>query len=195
LSISTTLKKEIKMLDLHSVDSRENFKALLIDRAAKDSQFHQALMTNPSAILDQELGASARQVSLEAHEEKPLTYYLVVTYHPQDTLNQVQVNPDEGIESTVVKKAWLNPAYKQELLHNPKKVIQEEANVFVPDNVTINTFEENLNKLHVVIPMEAREAEDRELDDMELEAVAGGANKDYGTGTSDCHSCASGVRG
>jgi hypothetical protein len=183
------------MLDLSSVDSREDFKARLIDKAARDSQFHQTLLTNPSAILDQELGASARQVRLEAHEEKPLTYFLVVTYHPQNTLNQVEVNPDEGIEATVVKKAWFDPAFRQQLLHHPRQVIQEEAKLFVPDNITIQTFEEDLNKLHVVLPMEAKELEDRELDDLELEAVAGGANKDYGTGYSDCHACASGVRG
>jgi hypothetical protein len=54
----------------------------------------------------------------------------------------------------IVTRAWEDPAFKQELLNNPKAVLAE-AGVEVPDNVDLKILEETPNNLYLIVPKEA----------------------------------------
>ncbi len=54
----------------------------------------------------------------------------------------------------IVARAWEDPAFKQELLNNPKAVLAE-AGVEVPDNVDLKILEETPNNLYLIVPKEA----------------------------------------
>jgi Nitrile hydratase, alpha chain len=79
----------------------------------------------------------------------------------------------KDIEADVIDQAWKNEAYKQELLSNPKAVIEREFGVQLPDQVNVHVIEENLTNLYFVLPV-CPDLSNVELSDEQLEAVAGG---------------------
>ena len=170
------------MLDLNSIDSRENFKTLLATRAIKDANYRQSLLNNPKAILERELGPEmASRVELVSHQEVPDSLTYIINYNPkvpQDSAS-IRINPGDPMEAVLVKKAWKDPQYRRELLADPRSKLAQEVGAEVPRNFSFNVFEESREKMHLRIPVEAlqvqAEAEqDAELTDEELENVAGG---------------------
>lgn len=82
-------------------------------------------------------------------------------------------------EAKIIKKAWSDPKYKEELLKNPKAVIEKELQELqdgfkIPDELDIKVFEENPKSLCLVLPMNPQEVTDQELSEDDLEKVAGG---------------------
>jgi hypothetical protein len=76
------------------------------------------------------------------------------------------------IEERLIAKAWQDPAFKQELISNPKDTIAKEG-ISLPDTIEVRVVEENANTLCFVIPAQPNSTE--ELSEAELEAIAGGA--------------------
>ena len=66
-----------------------------------------------------------------------------------------------------------NPDYRAALLRNPRAIVAKQFNMVVPDNVAIKAVEESADTIYVVVPHAV--AAGAELDDADLEKVAGGA--------------------
>jgi hypothetical protein len=66
-----------------SASSRETVTSQVIDRAARDPQFRQQLLRNPSDALEQELGVRIPAgMEIQVVEETPSTLYLVLPPQP-----------------------------------------------------------------------------------------------------------------
>ncbi|MCW5315518.1 NHLP leader peptide family natural product precursor [Nostoc sp. KVJ3] len=91
-------------------------------------------------------------------------------------MSEEQAQTRQDIEARIIAKAWKDEAYKQELLTNPKAVIEREFGVEFPSEVNIQVLEENPTSLHFVLPI-SPVAFAQDLSEEQLEAIAGG--KDY----------------
>jgi len=69
------------------------------------------------------------------------------------------------------KFASEDPKYKEALVKDPKSVIEKQLNTTLPANVTVRAVVETADTMYVVVPHVAAEGE---LDDADLEKVAGG---------------------
>jgi hypothetical protein len=77
-------------------------------------------------------------------------------------------------EAHLVGKARNDPAFRQELIRNPRGVIARELGVQLPSDFDVKVFEETPKSLYLVLPPAV---DDSELSDELLEAVAGGCGK------------------
>lgn len=79
----------------------------------------------------------------------------------------------KDIEAHIIAQTWKDEVYKQQLLSNPKAVIEREFGVQLPAQLSVQVLEENPTTLYFVLPMRPDLA-GAELSDAQLEAVAGG---------------------
>lgn len=73
------------------------------------------------------------------------------------------------IEKKIIEKAWRDDQFKQEFRANPKKVIEQEAGITLPDNVTIKVVEETADTFYFKLPLNPEMLSDEALD-----KIAGG---------------------
>jgi hypothetical protein len=98
------------------------------------------------------------------------------------TQTQNQQKPQRSrqkIEAHLVAKAWKNESFKQELLNNPKAIIEQEFGAQLPEALKIQIMEEDTETLYITLPT-LPEWNREELSDKELEAVVGGAGDLFG---------------
>jgi len=77
------------------------------------------------------------------------------------------------MQDLLAKFASSNPQYRSALLKNPKAVVEKQFNMTLPDNVKVQVVEERADTIYVVVPHAV--AAGAELDDADLEKVAGGS--------------------
>jgi hypothetical protein len=58
----------------------------------------------------------------------------------------------------LIRKAWADDAFKQELLRDPKQVIEREAGVTLPAELEIYVHEQTPTALHLILPPKPDEA-------------------------------------
>ncbi len=170
------------MLDLNSINAREDFKIALIEKALKDPGYWNSLVQDPQTILVQELGPEqARDISIEVHQEKKDKIFFCINYNPNSPQNvaSIKINANDSVEEKVVKKAWKDLNYRRELLNNPASKVIEETGRDVLPPVEIEVLEESRNQLHLILPeeaatMSAETQGDTALSEEELDSVAGG---------------------
>ncbi len=83
----------------------------------------------------------------------------------------------EEAEKQLIAKAWKDAKFKQALIQNPREVISKEFGVEIPADISVKVLEETPSNLYLVLPAAPAFMEGGELSDVELEAIAGGANK------------------
>jgi hypothetical protein len=87
---------------------------------------------------------------------------------------KAQPRSRQEIEAQIIAKVWRDEAYKQELLNNPKAVIERELGRPLNNpNANLQILEENVNQFYFVLPMKPNLSE-VELNEEQLESVAGG---------------------
>jgi len=77
-------------------------------------------------------------------------------------------------KSSIIEKAWKDPAFKQALLKDPHAALRN-FNIPMPDGVKLHVHEETASDLHMVLPPDPSKSE---LSDQDLDAVAGGGTLD-----------------
>lgn len=86
-------------------------------------------------------------------------------------MTEKQGTTRRDLKERLIVKAWEDETFKQELLSNPKAVIEKELGIKMPEGVEYQVFEETANRCYMVLPAKPSEGE---LSDEELESVAGG---------------------
>jgi hypothetical protein len=61
-------------------------------------------------------------------------------------------NAETILRTKVIEKAWADPAFKQQLLADPKAALKAAFGVSIPENITLKAVEEQANELYLVIP-------------------------------------------
>lgn len=80
------------------------------------------------------------------------------------------------MQERIITKAMKDMAFRQQLLSNPKAVLERELGVTLPAGLNIEVHEDTFDTVHLLLPMPRRdlEADLQDLSDEELEAVGGG---------------------
>ena len=87
-----------------------------------------------------------------------------------------------SFEAHLAAKCWQNETFKQELIGNPKEVIEKESRAFssngnsinIPEGVTVTVLEQSASQQYLVLPAKPSLTESEELSEEALEAIAGG---------------------
>jgi hypothetical protein len=72
------------------------------------------------------------------------------------------------------QRAEQKEEFRAALLSDPKKALEQEFEVVIPDNIKIELHEETKNTMHLIVPMSAKDT--LELTDDQLEQVGGGVS-------------------
>lgn len=78
------------------------------------------------------------------------------------------------LETQLIEKAWKDPAFKADVIRDPKGLLEKHIGQKLPEQVRIFVHEEDANTLHFSIP--AAPSNLNELSDEDLEKVAGGTD-------------------
>ena len=78
----------------------------------------------------------------------------------------------KDFEEKIVSRALKDDAFRQQLIDNPRNVLQSELGATLPADVEVRVVEEQPNSYYLVLP--PKEASSAELSDADLEPVAGG---------------------
>jgi hypothetical protein len=60
----------------------------------------------------------------------------------------------QQLEMHLMRRAHADPEFRDELLKDPKTVIEKEIGLKFPEVLTVTVHEEKLNQLHVVLPVD-----------------------------------------
>ncbi|WP_371998732.1 NHLP leader peptide family RiPP precursor (plasmid) [Tistrella mobilis] len=75
----------------------------------------------------------------------------------------------------IVAKAAEDPAFRAALVADPRAAVASLLGIEIPSAVSVTVVEDSPTHLHIVLP-----AENDQLSDADLEAVAGGAGVNWG---------------
>jgi hypothetical protein len=70
----------------------------------------------------------------------------------------------QSLQDEIIKKAWQDEEFKQQLVSDPHKAIEEGLGVNMPKDVHINVVEESANVVYLVLPVNPENLPDEMLD-------------------------------
>jgi hypothetical protein len=78
------------------------------------------------------------------------------------------------LETALIEKCWKDPAFRREIVTDPRGTVQKYTGQKCPEGVSIYVHEEDGNTIHLSIPPAPSNL--TELSDEDLERVAGGTD-------------------
>ena len=90
------------------------------------------------------------------------------------------------MQDILAKFSVEDPTYRAALIKNPRAVVEKQFNMALPPNVTVKAVEDSSEQFFVVVPPAT--AQLGELDDSDLEKVAGGEGTTKIKGNATCQS-------
>ncbi|MEG4394920.1 NHLP leader peptide family RiPP precursor [Microcoleus sp. BROC3] len=145
----------------------------VLERVWSDEQLKNNLFNNPKDVLA-ELGMKLPDsVAVEVHENSSnLMNYVLPNF--DEIPAGVDLEKVDPVAGKIMKKALTEEAFKTQLLADPKSAIASAADIQLPDSLDIRVYEDTPTLKHLVVPANPADAE---LNDLELEAIAGGGTK------------------
>lgn len=161
-----------------AVKTRKNLEIHLITRALKDEAFRHELITNPKAVIEEELGTKLPdELEIKVLEETEDTIYMVLPCNPYEGLSEEELQAslgmtyedvaqwvyeqhsnsllDEESNVKIVVKAWFDETFKQDLLLEPSKIITQYFPKDIQEgirNKTIQMLAETTKITYFVLP-------------------------------------------
>ena len=87
-----------------------------------------------------------------------------------ENLNQKR----QQLEQALIEKAMNDEAFRNELIANPKEIIEKETGMKLPEAFNVKVLEENPQSFFLVLPAKVQPGTEDELSEAELEMVSGG---------------------
>ena len=78
------------------------------------------------------------------------------------------------MERRLIERSLDDNVFRQQLLANPRAIIEREIGTQFPEDLRVVVVEETDDTVYLVLPSTSRVGEGGDLTDQELEAVAGG---------------------
>ena len=78
------------------------------------------------------------------------------------------------LETRLIEKAWKDPGFREEIIRDPRSMLERHTGQKLPKELKIYVHEEDVNTLHLSIPHAPSNM--TELSDQDLEKVAGGTD-------------------
>ena len=78
------------------------------------------------------------------------------------------------MEQRLVQRSLQDDVFRQQLLADPRAIIERELGTRLPEEVTVVAVEESADTIYLVLPSASPIGAGGQLSDQELEAVAGG---------------------
>lgn len=183
-----------------SILSRKNIETDIISRVLKDEVLKQELLKDCKSVIEKLYDIRLPQnMTIQAVEEKEELLFLVLPHNPYQDIpenelkeslglsleniaewilqNQRNVGLDMENMLKIVLKAWTDLEFKEKLLKNPKRIIEDGfLTQKLPSNIIIELKEESADLIYIVIPRldDAFSFDDHILDeDLNLNLVIG----------------------
>jgi hypothetical protein len=92
------------------------------------------------------------------------------------------------VERRIVQRSLQDDVFRQQLLEDPKAVVEEELGTRLPEGIRVRVVEESADTIYLVLPSASPLGDEGgELSELQLEAVAGGGDTFWGA-TCSCGS-------
>jgi hypothetical protein len=91
------------------------------------------------------------------------------------------------IEGRIVQRSLEDESFRRRLLEEPRAAVEEELATRLPEDIQVTAVEETADTIYLVLPSASPVGETSELSDQDLEAVAGGAERDTWGYTCDAY--------
>jgi hypothetical protein len=167
---SFQLQKDSKL----ALKTRKDLEIHLITRALKDESFRAELIANPKAVIEQEIGSKLPdELEITVLEETADTIYMVLPCNPYEGLSEEELKAslgmtyedvalwvleqqrntllDEESSVKVIVQSWKNENFKKQFFSNPRKLIEQQLDQKIPENIEIKALNETHDKLFVII--------------------------------------------
>ncbi len=166
---------------------RPEVEASIIKKCWQDEQYKARFLANPTETFKKEMASIDSSAKVPAGfevrvlQETDTQLYLVVTGEPthgaSPALNERSTRLD--FEAALVQKAWDDAAFKRTLLADPKAAYEAQLGTIkkgakLPDAIKVKAVEEAQAFIYLRIPQRPTHLAGVELNDAELEQVAGG---------------------
>jgi hypothetical protein len=163
------------MLTLTRTSKQKMYDRLRL-KLAENPDLRESFFTQPKAVLAEELGWQVpEEIELKVVKATATHHYVTLPCQSEGAQMDANSTAESEFEDGVVRRALGDPAFKHRLLTQPKATLEEILHFRLPAEVTITVLEETPQTWYLVCPPLADMLAD-ELDDRELEAVAGGAS-------------------
>ncbi|MGD9890270.1 MAG: NHLP leader peptide family RiPP precursor [Dehalococcoidia bacterium] len=90
------------------------------------------------------------------------------------------------VELQLIKRAWSDAAFAQQLQENPRQAVEQVLGVDLPEGIAVQVLQETPTTLYLVIPPQPDTLPAGELTDADLADVAGGASAWGSCGPTNC---------
>jgi len=84
------------------------------------------------------------------------------------------MEPQKQLAQQVIVKAMKDEGFRNQLIKDPKLTLEQEFGMKFPDSMNVNVVEEDAQTIYLVLPPNPSAGTDQEIDDGDLESVAGG---------------------
>jgi hypothetical protein len=168
---SFQLQKNSKL----ALKTRKDLEIHLITRALKDEDFKRQLIANPKVVIESELGTKLPdELEIKVLEETEDNIYMVLPCNPYEGLSEEELQDslgmtyediaqwvleqqrntllDEKSSIKLLSQAWRDNNFKQRLIHEPIKVIEEEVGEKIQQPVELIVLEEFISTIYIVMP-------------------------------------------
>jgi hypothetical protein len=125
-------------------------------KAVHEPEFRSRFIENPKVVLDEMKIPIPEAQNITVLESRAGEVVFVLPVLTEEDVNQLRdslntVHPQRSVRSRILLKAREDPAYKAQLLQEPKAMLKAEG-LPIPDASTVTLLENSPDQLYIVLP-------------------------------------------